>query len=84
MFAKLCVNDRQGFDEAAEKLMLSEQDVKAITSEVEHVFQSQKIHGFSDEIDHMRGQYSEQSAYMKHLENILVHWENDYLNIQKL
>ncbi len=84
LFAKLCLNDRQGFDDTVARLMLSSQDAQGIVSEVEHVFESTEIKRFSDELDHMRSQYSEQSAYMKHLENILVHWEDDYLNIQKL
>ena len=81
LFACLCKQDEEGFEENAQFFQVPPEEAGIVRKEAEHILESKDIKRFSEELLHLRSAYSDQSAYMGQLSDILLRWKKEYKRI---
>ncbi|MBQ9632848.1 MAG: hypothetical protein IJV04_08065 [Lachnospiraceae bacterium] len=78
LFACHLKGDKDSFNDTVRHFQVPPEEVDIVLAEVAHVEESKEVRQFSEEIDHLRSSYSEQSAYRGQLSGILSRWKTEY------
>ena len=81
LFTCRLMEDEDAFSDALKYFQIPKEEADIVRSEVEHLLESKELVQFQENIDRLRASYSEQSAYMGQLEQILSRWKAGYKRI---
>ena len=82
LFAYETIGDTEGVEKTIELFQISPEEVDVVKEQMKHVSELKETLRFCDELDRMRSAYSEQSAFMGQLHNVLSRWKEDYCRLQ--